>query len=97
MRVKKPTTHPLHDIGSFDPVNCVMWMSLFSKEMASLYPKVLKGNKNASQKLRVLTVYFGKVGLQYRRSSKLFPITKEEGAPDENVKIFKGMIDKLIL
>jgi len=97
MRTRKTTTNPLHEIGAFDPVTCVMWLSLFSREMMALYPKVLKGNKKAAQKLRVLTIYSAKVGLQYRRSSKLFPITKEDGAPDENVKIFKGMIDKLIL
>lgn len=97
MRKPKTTTNPLKEIGAFDPGTCVMWLNLFSKEMTSLYPKVLKGNQAAAQKLRVLTVYFGKVGLQYRRSSKLFPITKEDGAPDEYVKIFKGMIDKLIL
>ena len=88
---------PLDDLGQWDPSTCVMWLNLFSKEMETLYSKVLQGNKAAAQKMRVLTIYFNKVGKQFRRSSKLLPIEKSDNQPSKNVVIFKGMIDKLIL
>ena len=87
----------IEDVETWDAATCVSWLNLLAYEFSNLHPRVMAGNKASAQKMRVLTLYFQKIGKRFRKVSKEFPIPKNKRDPDKNVVIFKGMIDKLII